>query len=188
MNTPIIIGVTGLNGAGKSTLADRLKHIHGFAHLSFRDFLTQRLEQQDIDVNRENMRNLANELRKEHGSSYILEQLLNHASESEQPVVIESIRTVGEAQYLKQHGALLIAVVAPHTVRYERITRRGSVTDKVGYEEFVAAEEKESISQDHEIQNLPQVVEMANYVLTNEDLNDFEQSIDALVMEIQKNY
>lgn len=181
-----IIAVTGLNGSGKSTLARYLTEEKGFIHVSFRSFLVERLQQLNQAPTRENMRTLANELRHQHGAQYAIDELLKQAQGHDDNVVIESIRTVNEAQYLKEKGAVIIATTAPAEVRYERVTVRKSETDKVSYGEFLEGEKKESESEDPDVQNLPRVVEMADYLITNNDLDTFKRDIDSLLEDMQK--
>ena len=118
----MIIGITGTNGAGKGTVVGYLVKNKGFAHCSVRDFLVEELTRQGREINRTQMMHMGNELRAAHGPGYLTEQLFDHAKKSDH-AVIESIRTVGEAQYLKSHGALLWAVDADKKTRYERVQK-----------------------------------------------------------------
>ena len=181
-----IIAITGLNGSGKSTVASYLRDEKGFIHLSFRDFIIEKLDELGLEFKRENMRVLANQLRKEHGADYVLEQMLNRAKDLDRDVVIESIRTVNEVKFLKEQGAVLLATTAPAELRYERIYERKSETDNVSFEEFLEGEQRESESSDPDIQNLPKVVALADYVLTNNEIEIFKQSVDQLIEDIKK--
>jgi len=116
---------------------------------------------------------VANELRSEHGPSWIIEQLLEQALAQthvlrQKSVVIESIRSIGEAQLLKAKGAALWAVDADIHERYRRIVGRASETDAVTFEKFQADEEREMTSTDPNKQNLHAVMAMADAVLTND--------------------
>jgi len=181
-----IIAVTGLNGSGKSTLAQYLTEEKGFIHVSFRSFLVKHLTMRNQAPSRENMRTLANELRKEHGAGYAIDELLKEARGIDDNVVIESIRTVNEARYLKEKDALIIATIAPIETRYKRITQRQSETDSVSYQEFIDGEQKESESNNPDMQNLPKVVAMADYQVVNDTLETFKKDIDILLYEIIK--
>lgn len=182
----IIIAVTGLNGSGKSTLARYLTEEKGFIHVSFRKFLVERLNELNQAPSRENMRTLANDLRQRHGAQYVIDKLLQKAQGSNSHVVIESIRTVNEVRYLKEKGAIIIATTAPSKIRYERIKERKSETDMVSYDEFTEGEQKESESENPDVQNLPRVVKMADYVVVNNDLEVFKQEINVLIDGIIK--
>lgn len=162
----MIIGITGTLGAGKGTIVEYLES-KGYTHYSVRDFLTRELESRGIAKNRSTMLALANELRETYGPSFIAEQLLAQAKEDGDNAVIESVRSVGEAQFLKENGAKLWAVDADPKTRYERVYRRASVTDQVSFEEFRQQEAAEFANTDQTKPNLRAVMALANDVFTN---------------------
>jgi len=178
----MIIGITGTNGAGKGTIVDYLANTKGFAHYSVREFLIKEIEARGLPVERPTMRQVANELRKEHGPAYVVEQLLARAQTETENVVVESIRTVGEAELLKSKGALLWAVNADRKVRYERVLKRWSETDKVDFETFCIYEDREMQSQEPWDMNVFAVMKMADHIFTNDGTqNDlFAQVEEAL--------
>jgi dephospho-CoA kinase len=163
----MIIGITGTNGAGKGTVVDFLVKQKGFTHYSVRNFLNEEIAKRGLQPNRGTMLAIGNELRALHGSGYIAEQLLARGIEGGGDAVIESIRSVGEAQYLKDKGALLWAVDAAMPVRYERILRRMSETDRITFEKFVSDEEAEIDNADTTKPNLRAVIAMADEILAN---------------------
>jgi dephospho-CoA kinase len=172
-----IIGITGTNAAGKGTVVDILKQDFGFKHLSVRDYLAKEVKKRNLEVNRNSLIETANEIRKNHSPSYIVEELYKEAEKLQKPVVIESIRTVGEVKALrKKPNFLLIAVDADRKTRYERSLKRNSVTDHLTYEEFIETEEREMNSHDKRKQNLMKCIEMADVVILNngtmEDLRE----------------
>ena len=69
-------------------------------------------------------------------------------------IVVESVRTVAEAQLLQgQPGARLLCVDAEIATRYERIVKRQSATDVgVSFEEFQADEDREMSNADPAMQ------------------------------------
>jgi dephospho-CoA kinase len=181
-----IIGITGTNGAGKGTIVDYLVSHKGFVHYSVRAFLIDRINERELEVNRVNMVNTANELRAAHSPSYIVEQLFERASMDESDCIIESLRTPGEVLALQEKGAFkLIAVDADPEVRYARITDRQSETDQVGFDEFMAAEQQEMASADPNKQNLSRCIEMADYQLNNNGtIEDLQSQIESILHEL----
>lgn len=165
----MIIGITGTNGAGKGTVVEFLK-TRGFKHYSVRDFLTMELERKGLEVNRENMVNIGNELRSRFGPSYIAEELYRIAERDGGDVVIESIRTLGEVEALrKKENFILFAVDADPEIRYQRIVERGiSTTDKISFEDFLREEEREMSSMDPNKQNLKGCMEAADHLFKND--------------------
>ncbi len=164
----IVIGITGTLGAGKGTVVEALTYSYGFAHFSVRGYLEAELEIRNLEKNRDNMTELANEIRAKHGASHIIEQLYQRAQRGERNAVIESIRTTGEVAFLKTLPRFdLLAVDAPPEIRYERILQRGSSTDSVSYEKFLADEKRESESQDPDRQNLVACIALADVHIDN---------------------
>ena len=163
----MIIGITGTLGAGKGTVGKYLQKKHGFNYFSARDVWVEEVKRRGLPVNRDTITETANDLRVQHGPHYFSDRALSRARELGGDAVFESIRTVGEAQYLKEHGAQLWAVDADVATRYGRIVERQSETDKVSLEKFKADEAREWDNTDPTKQNLKAVIAMADRVLTN---------------------
>ncbi len=179
----MIIGITGTNGAGKGTVVDYLSKQKGFTHYSVREFLIQEIEKRGMVVDRPAMRQVANEMRKQRGPSYVVEELLERAGTEVGNVVIESIRTTGEAELLKSRGALLWAVDAERKTRYERTLKRWSETDKISFELFCEYEDREMASTESWDMNVFEVMKMADQVFTN---NGTPEELFAQVEEVLK--
>lgn len=163
----MIVGITGTLGAGKGTIVDYLT-TKGFAHYSARDFITREILRRSLPVDRDSMVLVANDLRTAHSPSYIAEALYDEAMAAGQNAVIESLRTEGEIAALRAKGNfLLVAVGANPKLRYERITLRGSSTDKITFEKFLEDEAREMHSTDPNKQNLARCIELADYRLMN---------------------
>ncbi|MDR0367807.1 MAG: AAA family ATPase [Bacteroidales bacterium] len=176
----IIIGITGTIGAGKGTLVEYLVEKKDFVHYSVRGFLTEELRLQNRLVNRDTMVLLANELRKKNSPSYIIDCLYERAKLSGKNAVIESIRTPGEVESLRKKGNFcLLAIDADPKIRYERIVKRNSETDHIGFDEFLFNEQREMISADRNKQNLSKCIEMADCRLTNnKTISDLYQQLE----------
>ncbi|NOX45783.1 MAG: AAA family ATPase [Chlorobi bacterium] len=170
-----IIGITGTLGAGKGTIVDFLKE-KGFVHYSVRGFLLDEIRKRGMPENRDSMVVVANGLRAEHSPSYITDQLYLQALENGKDAIIESIRTPGEIESLREKGNFyLFAVDADAKKRFERIKMRKSETDDIDFQTFLKNEKREMNSDDPNKQNLAKCREMADFVFLNdkgiEDLN-----------------
>ena len=177
----IIIGITGTIGAGKGTIVDYLVEKRGFRHFSVRAYLLELIREKGMPENRDSMFNLANELRSQHGPSYVTDQLYYRAIESGQNCIIESIRTPGEIDSLRKTGDfILIAVDAKPEVRYERIFLRQSETDHISLPDFIENETREMTTDDPNKQNLKKCIEAADVVLDNNG------SMEELVQRAEK--
>lgn len=164
----MIIGITGTLGAGKGTIGEYLVNQKGFKHYSARAIFNEELARRGIPSNRDTITAVANDLRAQHGPGYVAEQLLARAKEAGSDAVIESIRTVSEAEYLKSHGAFVWAVDADIKTRYERISGRGSETDAVSFDKFVADEDREMTNTDPTKQNIKGVMTLADHTFRND--------------------
>ncbi|MBS3151651.1 AAA family ATPase [Candidatus Woesearchaeota archaeon] len=182
----MIIGITGTLGAGKGTVVEFLKQ-KGFAHFSVRDFLTQELEKRNLLVNRDNLLFIANKLREENSPGYIVERLYEKARNGTKDGVIESLRSVGEVEVLKNKGAFhLIAIDADIKKRYERVKQRKSSTDNITFEKFAEDEKIETTSEDPTKSNLLKCIELADFRIENNgDLNDLKNEVDKIYAEIK---
>ena len=178
----MIIGVTGTNGAGKGTLPEYLTERHNFTHYSARAFIVEEVGRRGLIVDRTSMNQTANDLRKNHGAEYVIKQLFERAKSTGGDAIIESVRALGEARYLKEQGAFVVAIDADRKIRYERITKRASETDKVSFEEFCAQEDREMAQEADYDMNVGGVMAMADYTLTNDGtLEELHDSIEEMV-------
>jgi dephospho-CoA kinase len=176
----IVIGITGTLGAGKGTIVDYLVQTKGFNHFSVRAYLLNQIRSLKMPENRDSMFHLANELRAEHGSAYVTDQLYKQAIEEGQDAIIESIRTTGEIASLRKKGSFfLLAVDADPKIRYERIVARKSETDTIDFATFLKNEQRESVSSDPAVQNLQACIKLADIRFDNNGtIPELEQQVD----------
>jgi dephospho-CoA kinase len=163
----MLIGITGTIGAGKGEVVDYLVNTKGFRHISARKIWTEELEARGLPIDRDTMTKFANEMRAEHGPAYFMERALATVENEEDDVVIESVRTISEAEMLHAENGLLLAIDADIKERYQRITGRQSALDDVSYEDFVRQEEAEFSNTDPNKQNLSAVITMADKLIEN---------------------
>ena len=181
-----IIGITGTLGAGKGTIVDYLVNNKGFKHYSVRAFIAEEIERRGMEVNRDTLTIVANELRANNSPSYITDQLFLRAQKEGKNAVIESVRTPGEIASLRGKGQFyLFAVDADQRVRYDRIYLRGSETDHVSFETFKANEEREMSNDDPNKQNLGACIKQADFVFQNNGtIEELHQQVENILIQI----
>lgn len=130
---------------------------------------------------------VANDLRAQHGASYIVEQLYEQAKLSGKDTIIESIRAVGEVETLKNKERFyLFAIDAEPKVRYERAVLRGSETDKISYDEFISNEQREMQNEDPSKQNIAKCIQLADFVFTNNGtIEALHKQIEGVLTKLQ---
>lgn len=177
----LIIGITGTLGAGKGTVVEYLVKKKGFDHYSVRAFLLKEIRRRELPENRDSMVMVANELRARHGPSYVTDQLYYEAALKGKNCIIESIRTPGEIDSLREKGSFfLFAVDADPQLRYQRIVARSSETDKITYKIFLENEDREMSDTDPNKQNLKACIRQADFVFNNDG------SKEDLFLEVEK--
>ena len=181
----MVLGVTGTDGAGKGTVVDYLVTKKGFTHYSSRDFIVAEIERQGLLVTRNQMRLTGNELRALHGDEAVIKQAyLRAQAENKDKVVIESVRALAEAVYLKDQGGILLGVDADPHIRYERVQKRRSASDKVSFEEFLAHEELERNDPDPHGMQKAAVMDMSDFVIKNATtLEDLHTQIEEFLAQ-----
>lgn len=164
----MIIGVTGSFGAGKGVLVEYLVREKGFTHYSASGFITEEVKRRELPVDRDSMTIVANELRREHGPSYVIDSLYTRAQSAGGNAVIESLRAVAEVQRIKELGGVVIGVNAPAPLRYERAYARGSEKDHVSFDKWIEQEQAESNPNDPTKQNIFGALQESDMVINNE--------------------
>lgn len=164
----MIIGVTGTDGAGKGAAVDFLVRKRSCQHFSSRSVIETEVHARGLEPTREHLRLVANDLRQKFGNDVLVARALERiAAEAVPCAVIESIRTLAEAETLRAAGGVLLAVDADPKERYRRISGRKSATDNITYEAFVAQEQIEMNDTDPHGMQKAAVMQSADHTIMN---------------------
>jgi len=161
----MVIGVTGLLGAGKDEVANFFVS-KGFHSYSLSDELRAILRERGEEPDRDALFRLGNELRARYGTGYLASRI---RQKLERPAVVTSIRNPGEVEeFRKDSDFVLLNVVAPLEMRYERVIRRRREGEEtLTLEEFRMKEARE-LEGSETGQKLGQVAAMADFVVEND--------------------
>jgi len=181
-----IIGIAGTNGSGKDSIGHMLAERHSWLFVSVSDFLREEAKKRGLPIEREVLRSISAEWRREHGLGVLVDkgvELFNVSASKYAGLVVVPMRNSGEAQRVKDLGGWLVWADADPKVRYNRITSRArSDEDKKTFEQFLSEEQIEMHhSGDEATLNSAAVKAMSDIFILNDgqDLDSFKDQAEA---------
>src|SRR5688572_32686412 len=140
----MLIGLTGRNAAGKGEVAKYLQ-TRSFSYYSLSDAIREELRVRKLEVSREALIQVGNELRQRFGPSVLADRIVA-LTQPDRNYVIDSIRNPAEVVALRKacKDFKLIRVDAPLQARFERTVARRRESDPVTFEAFVALDDREA--------------------------------------------
>jgi dephospho-CoA kinase len=142
-----LIGISGTNGSGKDTLGKMLAERHGWLFVSITDILRDELKKRGLPIERDNLRNLSAEWRRQSGLGVLIDkanELLESRNGKYKGLAIASLRNPGEADRVRQLGGKVVWLDADPKMRYQRnMARHRSAEDKKTFAEFLTEEQAE---------------------------------------------
>lgn len=145
-----VIAIAGTNGSGKDTLGEILAKDCGYMFVSVADFLREEAKKRGLPIEREVLRTISAEWRREHGLGVLVDkavELFEQTGGEYKGLVISPMRNPGEATKLKEIGGTLVWIDATPEIRYKRVTERARDKEsQKTYEQFLAEEQAETHS------------------------------------------
>lgn len=170
----IFYGVSGTNGSGKDTLGELLQEKHGFLFISVTDMLRKEARAREWPVEREQLRTISAEWRREHGLGVLIDKSVEHyeqlgGDEKYKGLVVASLRNHGEADRVHDLSGRVIWLDADPEIRYNRIfSRQRTSEDNKTFDQFLAEEQAEMISTgDEATLDMSKVRDRSDIFITN---------------------
>ncbi|NBU34111.1 hypothetical protein EB118_03850 [bacterium] len=179
----ILFGISGTNGSGKDSLGEYLAKEYNFLFVSVTELLRNEARRRGLPVEREALRTISAEWRREHGHGVLVDKSIEMYSSEGGDVaysglVMASLRNPGEADRVHELGGQMIWLDANPRVRYDRIqaVERGrGAEDNKTFDQFVADQEAEMhYTGDSATLSLADVKTRCDIFITNES-NDLKQ-------------
>jgi len=183
-----LIGVSGTAGAGKDTVAGLLCQMFGLQNLSSGDFLrviTRYVYKQPHDFNptRDQLYEVANYLRKHVNPAALVRLCILEAHTQQlQGAVISGLRSMGEAEAVREAGGIIVGVDADQHIRYERMTaRQRNAESRWTLDAFLQQDEYENrgLSDSGPERGIRSIIQSADIVIDN------SSTLDMLKIELQ---
>jgi dephospho-CoA kinase len=183
-----LIGVAGTAGAGKDTVAGLLCQMFELQNLSSGDFLrviTRYAYKEPYDFNpaRDQLYEVANFLRTQiHPATLVKLCILQARTQQIPGTVISGLRSMGEAEAVREAGGLIVGVDADPHVRYERMTsRRRDAEAQWTLDEFLKQDEYENrgLSDSGPTRGIRSIIDSADVVVNNSG------TLEELKLELQ---
>jgi dephospho-CoA kinase len=171
----MIIGIVGALGAGKGTVVEYLK-AHGYRHYSGSGYLKEVLMARGVPVNRDAYSQLAGEIRTKDPQGLVKVLYERYRADGGGAAVIEALHDIGEVEFIKSVGGVVLAIDAPLQLRYDRAIARGSEKDNISFEHFKQQIEREENGGGHH--NIRAAMKLADYTLMNDStLEELHQHV-----------
>jgi len=183
----MLIGLTGKNGSGKGEVAKFLEE-SGYQFYSLSDVVRDEIVSRGLKVTRENLINVANEMRATYGAGILAEKVLRKIG-PDAHAVVDSIRNPFEVEALRRsRGFYLLSIESDPKIRFERIKARKRESDPKTYENFLKLEAREAQSDDPVTQQLNRTIAMADATVENNStMEDLYEQIRQVVQALAAN-
>lgn len=184
----ILLGLAGTNGSGKDTVGDFLADNYNFMFVSVTDMLRLEAKKRGLPVERETLRTISAEWRREHGLGVLVDKAIeyfeNHGGDKNyHGLVMASMRNPGEADRIHELGGTMVWIDADPRIRYDRISsRQRTKEDDKTFEQFLSEEKAEmSHSGDEATLNTAGVRDKSDIIIINEG-----DTVDELKLVVTK--
>lgn len=188
-----LIGIAGTNGSGKDTVGNILAEEHGYYFLSVTDVMRAELKKRGVPVDREHMRELSAQWRREFGYGVLVDravEVYEKLDGSYNGLAIASLRNPFEVDRVHELGGVVWWLDADPLLRFTRIkmnaaTRARAEEDEKTFEQFQAEEAAEMHqSGDAATLNMSGVKDKSDVAMQNggSEISLLKQEVAALLL------
>lgn len=189
---PVVI-FTGPFGTGLSTAADHIERVHGYQHIHLADELKLEWSARYDDQRpvRSDLQWLGDELRHSDGSAVLVERALRRSGINlSLPIVIESIKNVGEIAYLREVFGYRAIVIAVQSEIETRVSRASEKYAAVGLDrDHIAEDDQRDRNEEVEYgQQVELCMDLADIVILNTSVTTdarYLQKVDELISLVE---
>jgi dCMP deaminase len=184
----MIIGLTGKNGSGKTAVCEYLRH-RGFEYHSLSDEIRNEIRKRGLEITREILIEVGNELREKLGPGILAERILENLGDARN-YVIDSIRNPYEVEVLRRRSDFtLLALEANETIRFERSRIRGRENAAQTFLQFIEEEAPELDSRNPANQQLNATQAKADLVIANNGtIEELHQRLNELLPPLMSRF
>lgn len=192
MNSTLkLIGVAGTAGSGKNSMTELLTKLFGLRDLNTSEMvraITRQVYHLPHDFNpvRDQLYVVANYLRNEIDPATLVKLcILEGKALNLNAGVISGLRSMGEADAIREAGGIIIGLDADPKIRYDRIySRQRDTESQKTYEEFLEQDEYENrgLSKTGPGRGIRAIIDSADYVFLNDkSLEELEEELEAKI-------
>lgn len=187
LHLEMIIGITNLPCSGAGAFARFLAE-KGFEEMSYSGLLREELRKRGVEITREAMQNLGNEIREKHGAGELSKRLIAKMKK-DRNYVLTTIRNPAEVEELrKRKDFFLVHLDVPREMRYRWMVARGRERDPISYGEFIEMDKKElGFGQKAHGLQIQACFDIADFKIVNDSsIEELKKKVDELLARIGK--
>lgn len=173
----LFIGVAGTAGSGKDTATEMLCHLFGMKNLSSADMVRAITRQvyglaPDFNPVRDQLYVVANYVRNEiHPAAMVKLCMVQAQAQNAHGGVISGLRSMGEADAIREAGGIIVGIDADPKLRYERINSRARDAEaQKTFEQFLEQDnyENRGLSDTGPGRGIRAIIDSADIVISND--------------------